>query len=68
MKIKYKHIEFIQNAGEWDIVNRKSRAIIGGIVHHDGWREYVFVTSDKHPAIYSSSCLNDIIGFIKKLG
>ena len=67
MKTKYKYIEFIQDAGEWDVVNRKSRAIIGGIAYYDGWREYIFVTSVRHPAIYSTSCLNDIIDFIKQL-
>lgn len=70
MKTKYKFIYFEETEAFFKkaywIKNNKSKGVIGAITWYEVWHQYVF---DPHyeGAIFSESCLLDIIDFLKQL-
>ena len=73
MKTKYKHIIFREYKVETDphhpvyiCRNNRSGDVLGGVEYYQSWRRYVF--EGKQGAVFDTSCLADIIDFMKQLG
>ncbi|MGA2091778.1 MAG: hypothetical protein ABSH16_00015 [Sedimentisphaerales bacterium] len=70
MKTEYKYMtmRLINDSGKttvWDIINRRSGIVLGGIGWYSPWREYVFFTTPN--IAFNTTCLSDIQDFIKQL-
>lgn len=68
MKTKYKYIYFYQDEDNKSVYycrNIKSDFLLGQLAYYPRWRSYVFAAESS--AIWSASCLADIIDFMKQL-
>ena len=70
MKTEYTHIcfEIIERKPKtnvWVCLNKKSRQELGRIKWYGPWRQYCYHPSFQ--AVYSASCLRDIVDFIDQL-
>ena len=75
MKTKYKYIYFIEMSLDmsdnktiraYECRNNKSNDILGYIYWYPNWRDFVFTQADSR-VIFNSSCLLDIVDFIKQI-
>ena len=75
MTIKYNYIVISDERDEIEVFvkhkkpayyvyNKKSHEKLGYIYYHPQWRQYVFQQAIPN-AIFSKSCLNDIVDFIE---
>ena len=73
MKIKYKHIEFMQIANpnrktsKWEIHNHQTGDWLGSVQWDRAWRQYVSITPGAGEYRFARSCHLDIAHFIKQL-
>lgn len=72
MKTRYRHIHFDEDYEQLDPINptyicrnNKSDSILGTVGYYPPWRKYVFIGEEG--AGFDTSCLTDIIDFIKQL-
>ncbi len=72
MKTRYKHIYFeefgIGSEPQRTIYlcrNNKTSSVLGGVEYYPAWRKWVF--EGKEDAVFDTSCLADIIDFMKQL-
>lgn len=72
MKTKYKHIHFERHgigSEPQRIIylcrNNKTNSVLGGIEYYHSWRKFVF--EGKENAVFDTSCLANIIDFMKQL-
>ena len=72
MKTKYKHIHFDEDFEQLDpdmpiyiCRNNKTSGILGNVVYYPPWRKYEFIGEEG--AGFDTSCLADIIDFMKQL-
>jgi hypothetical protein len=66
MKTKYKYIHFTKKLSDWGCFNNKSNTLLGTIEWYPRWNQYCFVPNGKN-IIFNSTCLLDIVDFIKQL-
>jgi len=50
--------------GRWVVRNKESGIPLGTIEWYSHWRQYCFLIYTDHGAVYSRSCMKDIIDFI----
>lgn len=73
-KTKYKHIEFrehvLKRDGKdvtvWLCSNPKAGVTLGWVESYPSWKQHVF-SALNNTMIFSASCLEDIVHFIKQL-
>ena len=68
MKTQYKFIHFKPTYLEsiWTCFNNKSKSMLGMVEYYKPWKQWVFSTEDQMD-VFSVSCLEDIIDFMKQL-
>jgi hypothetical protein len=71
MQTEYKHIHFVEGAGSqkhrpsYNCRNNRSKTLLGNVFYYQAWKRYVFEGSPG--CIFDTSCLADIIEFMKQL-
>ena len=71
MKMRYKHIHFVEAGKEagkvsYNCLNNKTSTILGQVFFYNAWRQYALEPEDRY-IVFSQSCLADIIDFMKQL-
>ena len=73
MKTKYRHIHFNKLASLYDYEdkpcynckNSKQKSMLGQVFYYDQWNRYLF--EGNAGCVFDTSCLADIIDFMKQL-